>query len=526
MKKVLLFASMLLIASSVLAQNKLPIGGKTYVTEVVGPMSHDSVDKVAMVNLNHVNKAIGMDTVNGQFAMSIGDSQLYFLRKKVWLKILSYLDSNTTHGYVSKYKFDSTVASLAGMSVGGDSTIFATRYYVRTNFVRLQDSNVVYTSKHYVDSGLASIHVGSGVHSVGDTVNGAVNGEVFFAKGTKLGQNKNFLYDTSQKSLNIVNDTGNRTAFMRDRGDTAVIGTISADSNAIGIKLITTGNSTENDIVFKMGGAGELHLRTALAGGSINTAFFRPSSGTVAYTTDILNYPVNVVNYGTVTTIPATGTYDYEVQGGTGLTTILLPTGTTSPVGTEFMVSDLGMSAAMYNIVVDAGTSNVIVGMIANQTFTISVSGAGYKFRKVTATTWKVTPMHDPQSPTWIKIPAVTYDQFTVGAFTQTINTTYSLPPRTVIHGALIIPTVTFSGGAISSFTISIGSLLTGNTVKYSTAVNVFTGAGTEDPQTLTGLESLTVSTPLTITATAQGGFVRACTQGTAAIYLLVSSLP
>jgi hypothetical protein len=98
---------------------------------------------------------------------------------------------------------------------------------------------------------------------------------------------------------------------------------------------------------------------------------------------------VTVVTYGSTTSLTSAD-YDIEVDGSSGATTINLPTGGTSPIGTVYIISDLGANCSVDNITIDAGASNFIVGGTSAQTYIMNSNGQVVKLKKVTATKWKV----------------------------------------------------------------------------------------------------------------------------------------
>lgn len=100
---------------------------------------------------------------------------------------------------------------------------------------------------------------------------------------------------------------------------------------------------------------------------------------------------VTSVNYGTTTTIPFDGTrYLYTIIGSTGVTTFNLPTGVNSIIGTQFIFSDLGDSCSVNNIIIDAGSSNFIIGATSAQTTVMNINGQTIKIIKVSSTQWKI----------------------------------------------------------------------------------------------------------------------------------------
>lgn len=117
-----------------------------------------------------------------------------------------------------------------------------------------------------------------------------------------------------------------------------------------------------------------------------NTSIF---GKTVSISGGLVESTVDVVNYGTTTQLDSSY-YDLQVgAGGSGATTVDLPGGTASPIGTVFIISDLGADCSSNNITIDAGGGNSIVGSSSAQNFVMSTDGQVVRLKKVTATQWK-----------------------------------------------------------------------------------------------------------------------------------------
>jgi len=126
--------------------------------------------------------------------------------------------------------------------------------------------------------------------------------------------------------------------------------------------------------------------------------------------------------------------------------------------------------------------------------------------------------------PRWVKVTK-THQDFSTGGLTNNI-TIYSLPANAYVHDVKIVPTTNFSGGAIASYTLSVG--ITGSLAKYAVAADVFTGNTTTDlvHTSIAGLESRLVATDLKASATSTVGNLNASTAGAVTFYLLLSALP
>lgn len=124
--------------------------------------------------------------------------------------------------------------------------------------------------------------------------------------------------------------------------------------------------------------------------------------------------------------------------------------------------------------------------------------------------------------PTWLKITK-TFTDFATAGLTNSI-TIYSLPAKGIIHAVQLNPSTVFSGGAIASYTISVG--IVGTVAKYAAATNVFTGATLPAISVLPGIESIGSATDIKATAISTVANLDAATQGSVDIWLLVSVLP
>ena len=118
-------------------------------------------------------------------------------------------------------------------------------------------------------------------------------------------------------------------------------------------------------------------------------AFITSSAGFFRRDAGIVDSRVTAVAYGSTTNLTA-GHYDIEVTTGTGATTVNLPTGTTSPIGTTYIIKDLDAIALTSNITIDAGSGNTINDATIGQTYVMAVSGLSVTLKKVTSTAWAV----------------------------------------------------------------------------------------------------------------------------------------
>ncbi len=124
----------------------------------------------------------------------------------------------------------------------------------------------------------------------------------------------------------------------------------------------------------------------------------------------------------------------------------------------------------------------------------------------------------------WTKV-IIPITSFSRPSTSSTID--FYLPkPNEVIHATFIDPMGGSGGGAIASLTASIGDL--GNLLKYSSAINIFTGATTPQPEARIGMEGTGAATAvsLKITVTSTGANLTDLSKGTISVYILTSILP
>jgi hypothetical protein len=123
--------------------------------------------------------------------------------------------------------------------------------------------------------------------------------------------------------------------------------------------------------------------------------------------------------------------------------------------------------------------------------------------------------------PRWIKV-SVSYTVFSDPSTSKSV-TIYTLPAGGVILAAKIKHSVSFTGGGIGTYTISVSG-----TLGYMGPFNVSQATGTtvgrfQFAGTPTDIEDQTASTAITATATSVGDNLDQATQGSADIWLLVS---
>lgn len=126
--------------------------------------------------------------------------------------------------------------------------------------------------------------------------------------------------------------------------------------------------------------------------------------------------------------------------------------------------------------------------------------------------------------PSWTKY-TVSHTALQAAALTNDIQL-FSLPTNGVIQGVVISHSTAFSGGAIATYTISVG--ITGNLTKYAGAFDVFqaTGAGVGQTTNVMDFEDKTTTTSIRIAAVSTGANLNQSTTGSVDVWVLTSTLP
>lgn len=126
--------------------------------------------------------------------------------------------------------------------------------------------------------------------------------------------------------------------------------------------------------------------------------------------------------------------------------------------------------------------------------------------------------------PKWTKITK-TYSDFSIAALTNSIEI-LSLPAKGVIHAVKLKHSTLFSGGTITTYTISIG--IVGSLAKYITASNVKATVGdlVQYVSSTLGTEGNAAVTSIKATAISTLDNLDEATQGSVDIWILYSVLP
>ena len=125
-------------------------------------------------------------------------------------------------------------------------------------------------------------------------------------------------------------------------------------------------------------------------------------------------------------------------------------------------------------------------------------------------------------SPVWTKVNK-TFTNLAAAATTNDIEV-YSLPAGGIIHAVKTKHSTAFSGGAIASYTLSVG--IVASLAKYSPAFDVFQAVSgtTFQIATITGSESHTGATSIRLAATSTGANLDQAAAGVVDVWLLVST--
>lgn len=131
-----------------------------------------------------------------------------------------------------------------------------------------------------------------------------------------------------------------------------------------------------------------------------------------------------------------------------------------------------------------------------------------------------------PLSPTMMKL-TVPFTSFETSGFSTTVPVV-TLPPKSVVMGAIMKHTQPFSGGIIATCTLSLG--VTGNLIKYCPAYNCMapvsdTAFGALSSPIL-DLQGFTTGPTVVATCVTTVANTLALTQGSVDIYILVAQLP
>lgn len=181
----------------------------------------------------------------------------------------------------------------------------------------------------------------------------------------------------------------------------------------------------------------------------------------------------------------------------------IVNTDTTSKRVYVYYLSDNGQSYSMINPLLDSGDQ-----LEYN-------SAGGWKTLDSDGNT-KTIVSPSANSPQITKVTK-TYADFSAAALTNDIEI-YSLLPGERIIANTMYASADFKGGAIASYTISLG--ITGNFTKYAAAFNAFAGVGTFQDTSNFFIESWTANTSVRAQATSTGANLNTANSGSIDFYI------
>ena len=129
--------------------------------------------------------------------------------------------------------------------------------------------------------------------------------------------------------------------------------------------------------------------------------------------------------------------------------------------------------------------------------------------------------------PQWTKY-TFTFDQFSVAAYSSSVYIA-TLPAKTIVHAVFVKQSASFSGGALGSYSVSVGTGMSEPSwQQYSIPFDVNVGPAANYFQLTTGYaaDNYSSSYPIYITAQSVGAQLDIAEQGSVDIWLLKSSLP
>ncbi len=128
--------------------------------------------------------------------------------------------------------------------------------------------------------------------------------------------------------------------------------------------------------------------------------------------------------------------------------------------------------------------------------------------------------MSQLQNPMWLKVTK-TYSDFSDPGFTKGVSA-FTIPKKAIVHNAMMVPTTAFSGGAIATYTISLGMY---TLTDISAAQSVLTIPTSSLVASSFIASPISSTKGLTATAISGVGALDQATQGSVDIYVLVSNL-
>lgn len=217
--------------------------------------------------------------------------------------------------------------------------------------------------------------------------------------------------------------------------------------------------------------------------------------------------------------------YEVDVNGSINFTNQFLFNGS-QPFSTDILADGFNLvnfsTSASGDINGNFGSSFFVTGLNGAQIIGSSPSIGGMVLMSTVANPNQVEWTSLTSVPSWQKVTVAYTDLSAAGVFTNTFSFT-SLPAGAIVHGVKIKHSTSFTGGAITSYKVSIGDGTTADA--YASAFNVFQGTGSSTYQLTNLFVGVDQSTGpnMHITATSTGDTLDHATQGSVDVWVLVS---
>ena len=126
--------------------------------------------------------------------------------------------------------------------------------------------------------------------------------------------------------------------------------------------------------------------------------------------------------------------------------------------------------------------------------------------------------------PAWVKY-TVSHTSLQAAALVNDIEL-FQLAAKQCLHAVMIKHSTAFSGGAIATYTLSVG--LSGTLTKYTSAFDVFQATGNTVLQTSNSVnvENTAATTSVRLSAISTGANLNASAAGSVDVYVMLSTLP
>lgn len=179
-----------------------------------------------------------------------------------------------------------------------------------------------------------------------------------------------------------------------------------------------------------------------------------------------------------------------------------------------------------------AGTISANLSGSATAIDGVTVTGTPSTGQVITATSsttadWQTPSGGSGNGPTWTKYTA-TYQDLALnsGGGSTSVYDIAALDAKEIVHGVVIKHSTAFAGGALTSYTISLGVI--GSEIKYASVFDVFTSVTPTNAQISSGLnmESFTSQEALTLFVTSTGDTLNNAAAGSVDVWILTSTLP